>query len=140
MLQTDDEVNLTVPAAVPATKDWLKVLAGPEPSWRNAFVTSQSIVQDTSCIADSLRRILAPRAVQKLVIRLLGGQSNHVTYGAARSFGKHQPYFLTVDITYHASFSLINLTLFEERQRSVVPLQFKSQLYAPTHAPCSTTH
>jgi hypothetical protein len=29
-LQTGDEVNLTVPAAVPATEDWLKVLVGPE--------------------------------------------------------------------------------------------------------------
>ena len=139
MLRTGDEVRLTVPAAVPATEDWLKVLAGSELSWWHAFVTSQFIVQGSSYIANPLRRILAPRVGQQLVIQLLDGLPNHISiYGAARSFGKHQPDFLAVDITYDASSRLINLTLFEECQRSAVPLclQFRyqpSQPYAPIH-------
>jgi fatty acid synthase subunit alpha, fungi type len=139
VLQTGDEVKLTVPAAIPATEDWLKVLAGPELSWWHAFVTSKFIVQDTSYIANPLRRILAPRTGQKLIIRLLDGQPNHLSvYGAARSTGEHQPDFLAVDIEYDSSSRLINLTLFEERQGCAIPLylQFKyqpSQPYAPIH-------
>jgi hypothetical protein len=33
VLQTGDEVKITVPATVPATEDWLKVLADTEVSW-----------------------------------------------------------------------------------------------------------
>jgi fatty acid synthase subunit alpha, fungi type len=137
--QTGDEVKLSVPATVPATEDWLKVLAGPELSWWHAFVTSTFVVQDTSYVANPLRRILAPRTGQKLIIRLLDGQPNHLSiYGAARSFGGHQPDFLAIDIKYNHSSRLINVTLFEERQGSAVPLnlQFRyqpSQPYAPIH-------
>jgi fatty acid synthase subunit alpha len=54
------------------------------------------------------------------------------------SFDGNKPDFLAVDIKQDVSSPLINLTLFEECQRSVVPLylQFKyepSQPYAPIH-------
>ena len=139
VFQTGNEVKLTMPATVPATEDWLKVLAGPELNWWHAFITSKFVVQDTSYIANPLRRILAPRAGQRLIIRLLDGQPHRLSvYGATRSFGGHQLDFLAVDIKYDSSFRLINLTLFEERQGAAVPLnlQFKyqpSQPYAPIH-------
>lgn len=139
IFEGDDEVTLTLPTALPATGNWLRVLAGSELNWWHAFVQSEFVVQGTSYIANPLRRILAPRVGQKLVIRLLNGQPNHISiYGAARSFGEHQPDFLAVDINYDVSSHLINLTLFEERRRSAVPLHlhFKyepSQPFAPIH-------
>jgi Fatty acid synthase meander beta sheet domain len=51
-LQTGDGVNLTVPVAVPATEDWLKVLAGPELSWWHTFVIFMFLVQGTSYVAE----------------------------------------------------------------------------------------
>ena len=96
-------------------------------------------VSGASYIANSLRRILAPQVGQMLVIRLLDGQPNHTSiYGAACSFGEHQPDFLAVDIKYHVSSHLIKLTLSEERQGSAVPLHLlfrlmPSQPYAPIH-------
>jgi len=51
---------------------------------------------------------------------------------------KHQPDFLAVDIRYDVSSRLINLALFEERERVVVPLHLQSgyepsQPYALIH-------
>jgi hypothetical protein len=57
-------------------------------------------VQDTSYITNSLRRILAPRAGQKLVIQLLDGQSHHLPV---------------------CTLPLNSLALFEERQGAADP-------------------
>jgi len=139
ILESGAEVELTLSDVVPATDNWLQVLAGSELNWWHAFVQSEFVVQGTSYIANPLRRILSPRVGQRLVIHLLDGQPNHISiYGAARSFGEHQPDFLAVDIKYDVSSHLINLALFEERQGSAVPLhlQFRytpSQPYAPIH-------
>jgi fatty acid synthase subunit alpha len=133
------EVEFTLSGTMPTTEHWLQVLAGSELNWWHAFVQSEFVVQGTSYIANPLRRVLVPRDGQKLVIRLLDGHPNHISInGAARSFGENQPDFLAVDVKYDVSSRLINLTLFEECQRSVVPLylQFKyepSQPYAPIH-------
>ncbi len=134
-----DEVKLDVSAAVPPTEDWLRFLAGPELNWWHALVMSEFVVQGTSYIANPLRRILAPRPGQKLAVRMLDGQPNHISvHGDVRSFGEHQPDFLAVDIKYDASSRLINLTLFEERRGNAIPLQLQfkyepSQAYAPIH-------
>jgi fatty acid synthase subunit alpha len=100
----------------------------PELNWWHTFLTSEFVVQGTSYIANPLRRVLAPRPGQKLAVRMLDGQPNHISvHGAACSFGGHQPDFLAVDINYDASSRLIDLTLFEEQQGSTIPLhlQFK---------------
>ncbi len=139
VLRTSNEVRLTPPSLLPAAEHWLQVLAGSELNWWHAIVQSEFVVQGTSYIANPLRRVLVPRAGQKIIIRLLGDQPNHISiYGAARSFGEHQVDFLAVRIHYDVSSRLINLTLFEERQHDTVPLylQFKyepSQPYAPIH-------
>lgn len=135
----DDEVKLCVSAAVPPTEDWLRFLAGSELNWWHASVTSAFVVQGTSYITNPLRRVLAPRPGQTLTVRMLDGLPNHISvHGAAHSFGEHRPDFLAVDIKYDPSSRLINLTLFEERRGSAIPLhlQFKyepSQAYAPIH-------
>ena len=139
VIRTGNEVKLTPPLSLPAAEHWLQVLAGSELNWWHAIVRSEFVVQGTSYIANPLRRVLLPRAGQKIVIRLLGDQPNHISiHGAARSFGQHQPDFLAVDIRYDVSSRLINLTLFEDRQHDALPLylQFKyesSHPYAPIH-------
>ncbi len=138
-IRSDDEVTLRVSADVPPTEDWLRFFAGPELNWWHAFVSSEFVVQGTSYIANPIRRILAPRSGQKFVTRMLDGRPNHISvHDGARSFNAHQPGFLAVDIKYDASSRLINLTLFEERRGTTIPLhlQFKyepSQAYAPIH-------
>jgi fatty acid synthase subunit beta len=89
----------------------------------SSSVQSEFVVQGTSYITNPLRRVLVPRAGQKIVICLLGDQPNQFSIcSAARSFGQRQPDFLAVDIRYDTSSRLINLTLFEERQHDAVPL------------------
>ena len=86
-------------------------------------IRSEFVVQGTSYIANPLRRVLMPRAGQKIVICLLGDQPNQFSIcSAARSFGQRQPDFLAVNICYDTSSRLINLTLFKERQHDAVPL------------------
>ena len=129
VLWTGHEVKLTPPALLPAAEHWLQVLAGSELNWWHAIVYCTRHI----LYCQSLRRILIPRAGQKIVIHLLGDQPNQFSiYGAARSFGQRQPDFLTVDIRCVATSRLINLSLFEERQHDAVPLylQFK---YEPLH-------
>ena len=94
VLRTGDEVKLTPPVSLPSAEHWLQVLAGSELNWWHAIVRSEFVVQGTSYIANPLRRVLVPRAGQRIVIRLLGDQPNRFSiYGAARSFGEHQQIF-----------------------------------------------
>jgi len=76
VLRTGNEVKLTPPVSLPAADHWLQVLAGSELNWWHAIVRSEFVVQGTSYIANPLRRVLVPRAGQKIVICLLGDQSN----------------------------------------------------------------
>ncbi len=73
-----------------------------------------------------------------LVIRLLDGRPNHISiYGATCSFREHQPDFLAIDIKYHVSSHLINLTLSEERQGARYLFTFCSGLCHHSHMPPS---
>lgn len=76
VLRSGNEVKLTPPASLPAAEHWLQVLAGSELNWWHAIVRSEFVVQGTSYIANPLHRVLAPRAGQKIVIRLLDDQPN----------------------------------------------------------------
>ncbi|KAF5382044.1 hypothetical protein D9615_004428 [Tricholomella constricta] len=132
--ETQHAVIYEIGKTVPETSTWLETLAGPTLSWRRALVASPTIVQGTSYIDNPLRRILAPRAGQKVVVT-----STSVTfYGAARSYGPHKPDFKALELQYTASTQAIDVTLFEERQGVSVPLclQFHykpSSGYAPIH-------
>jgi fatty acid synthase subunit alpha, fungi type len=116
VLRTGGEAKLTPPISLPSAEHRLRALAVSELNWWHSIVRSEFVVQGTSYIANPLRRVLVPRAGQKIVIRFLGDQPN-----------QHQPDFLAADIRYDVSSRLINLTLFEERQHDAVPLylQFK---------------
>lgn len=103
------------------------------------LISSPTVVQGTSYVDNALRRILVPRAGQKVVVKYTGSLPLSVTvYGAARSYGEHVPIFKALSIVFNPETKLIDLTLFEERQDVPVPLslQFQycpSQGFAPIH-------
>lgn len=124
---------------MPDTSAWLETLSGAELSWLRALLTSKIIVQGTSYIENPLRRILAPRVGQKVVVKYSGSVPVSVGfYGSARSYGEHIPDFKAVEIVYSEKTKAIAVTMFEERTGSSIPLtlQFQytpSQGFAPIH-------
>lgn len=123
---------------LPDTSEWLETLAGRGLTWLRALIASKIIVQGTSYIDNPLRRVLAPRRGQKFVVRLNGSQPSVTVYGAARSCGEHLPGFKALEIIFNPKTSVINVTIFEERRESSIPLalQFRyypKQGFAPIH-------
>jgi fatty acid synthase subunit alpha len=124
---------------LPETESWFQALAGSELIWLSALISSPTVVQDNSYVDNALRRILVPRAGQKVVVKYAGSLPLSVTvYGAARFYGGHIPTFKALNIIFNPETKLINLTLFEERQDVAIPLslQFQycpSQGFAPIH-------
>ncbi|KAH8822971.1 fatty acid synthase [Flagelloscypha sp. PMI_526] len=131
-----EEVTFTVSAGqLPDKEEWLEMLAGSKLSWLRALVSSPTIVQGKAYIDNPIRRILAPRKGQKVII---AGERSITVYGSARSFGPHPSDFKAVEITYDASSKKIDLTLFEERRGSAIPLHLHfvyrpDQGFAPIH-------
>jgi fatty acid synthase subunit alpha, fungi type len=85
-------------------------------SLSSALISSPTVVQDTLYVNNALRRILVPRAGQKVVVKYVGSLPMSVTrtvYGAARSYGEHIPTFKALNIVFNPETKLINLTLFE---------------------------
>ena len=108
---------------LPETSAWLETLGGDKLNWIRALVTSNIIVQGTSYIDNPLRRILAPRAGQKIVVKHSGSTPTSITvYGAARSYGDHIQGFKALEIIYKKTTQGIDVTLFEERQGSSIQL------------------
>lgn len=129
--------NLT--ANLPDVNEWLETLAGPKLTWLRALLLTPTLVQGTSYVDNPMRRLLAPRAGQKVVVSSDGSVPSSLTiFGAARSYGKHDAAFKAVEITFTASSSTIGVTIFEERRGSSLPLQLQFQYkpsmgYAPIH-------
>ncbi|KAF9532470.1 fatty acid synthase [Crepidotus variabilis] len=132
-------VSYQVTSHVADHSGWLENLAGSELSWLRAFITSSIIVQGTSYINNPIRRLLVPRVGQKILVKYADSLPTSVTvYGAARSYGEHLPNFKAVEIVYSSKTKIIDLTMFEERTDSSIPLslQFEyepSQGFAPIH-------
>ncbi|KAJ7060332.1 hypothetical protein C8F01DRAFT_1220130 [Mycena amicta] len=108
---------------LPKTSVWLETLAGPELGWLRALTTSTTIVQGTSYIDNPIKRLLAPRTGQKIVVGY---------------HGEHKTAFKAVEIKYSPASNLIDVTIFEDRREVSVPLslqfQYKpSQGFAPIH-------
>ena len=126
--------NLTfhVPTPVPDTGVWLENLAGPHLSWLRALLTSSTIVRGSSYIDNPIRRLLAPRAGQKIVIRLQGSVPTGIdVFGAIRSYGPQKEDFKAVEINYTPGTKAIDITIFEERRGATVPLSMKFN-YVPS--------
>ncbi|KAI0046589.1 fatty acid synthase [Auriscalpium vulgare] len=137
--QEGEEIVISIGASVPEPSTWLEFLAGAELNWWRALLSSITVVQGSSYIDNPIRRLLTPRAGQKIVLHQIDGALDKITlYGAARSYGEHKPTFKAVEITYDASTRFIGVTLFEDRRNVSVPLslQFKyvpAQPWAPVH-------
>lgn len=124
---------------VPETSVWLETLAGSELGWLRALVGSATIVQGTSYVDNPVRRLLAPRPNQKVVVGYTGLAPSSVTiFGAARSYGEHDSNFKSVEIKFDNTSGAIGITLFEERREVSVPLFLQFQYkpasgFAPIH-------
>ena len=109
-------------------------MAGSELNWLFALISSPTVVQGTSYVDNALRRILVPRAGQKVVVKSAGTLPLSVAvYGAARSYGELVPTFKALSIVFNPETKLIDLTLFEERQDVAVPLSLQFQYYRNSH-------
>ncbi|KIJ66907.1 hypothetical protein HYDPIDRAFT_174219 [Hydnomerulius pinastri MD-312] len=130
--ESSTAITYKVGDELPDTSEWLEVLSGSELNWLKALLTSKTIVQGHAFIDNPLRRTLAPRRGQRVVVGLNDGVPASVTvYGAGRSHGAHKADFKAVEITYSAPSNLINVTFMEDRRDVSVPLylQFK---YVPS--------
>lgn len=126
--------NLTfhVPTLVPDTGIWLENLAGPHLSWLRALLTSSTIVRGLSYVDNPIRRLLAPRAGQKVVIHLQGATPTGIdVFGAIRSYGSQKVDFKAVEIKYAPGTKAIDITIFEERRGVAVPISMKFN-YVPS--------
>lgn len=133
------EVSYEVGDVLPETSAWLDNLGGNQLGWLRALLTSSTIVQGSSYVDNPIRRLLAPRVGQKVIVSGAASSPSRVAvYGAARSYGTHQPSFKAAEIVFNLKSQLIDITIFEERLDVSVPLslhfQYKpSQGYAPIH-------
>lgn len=127
-----NDLVFNVSEPVPEPSVWVENLAGPHLNWLRAILTSPTIVRGSSYVDNPLKRILTPRAGQKVVILTDGSVPTGLEiYGAIRSFGPQKPSFKAVEIKYTASSGVIDLTLFEDRRDVSVPLQLQFK-YIPS--------
>lgn len=127
-----DDLVFNVSEPVPETSVWLENLAGPRLSWLRAILTSPLIVRGTSYVDNPLRRLLTPRAGQKVIIHVDGTSPTGLEiFGATRSFGTQNPTFKAVEIKYTATSGAIDVTIFEERRNASVPLKLQYK-YVPS--------
>jgi fatty acid synthase subunit alpha len=117
-VEDGDKITYILGDSLPGTSVWLEALAGPKPGWLRALLTSPTIVQGTSYIDNPIRRLLAPRLGQKVVVL----PTSVEVYGAARSYGLHKEGFKAVEILYASSSGYIGVTIFEEHRNVSVPL------------------
>jgi len=138
-IQRINDVIYEVGKSLPCSNAWFETLGGAELTWLHALVTSRTILQGTSYIDNPIRRLLAPRSGQRVVVTYEHSSPASVTvFGAARSYGTQRPGFKAVEVQYSASTQLIDITIFEERREVTVPLYLQfvykpSQGYMPIH-------
>jgi len=131
-IKAKGSLTFHIPTPVPDTDLWLENLAGPHLSWLRALLTSSTIVRGSSYIDNPIRRLLAPRTGQKVVIHLEGATPTGVdVFGAIRSYGPQKEDFNAVKIRYTPGTGAIDITVFEERRGIAVPLSMKFN-YVPS--------
>jgi fatty acid synthase subunit beta len=97
-----------------------------------ALLTSSTIVRGSSYVNNPIRRLLAPRTGQKVVIHLEGASPIGIeVFGAIRSRGTQDEKFKAVEVEYTPDTKAIDITIFEERRGISVPLHMKFN-YVPS--------
>lgn len=130
--ESSTSITYNVGDVVPDTSEWLEAISGSGLNWLKALLTSKTICQGRAYIDNPLRRALAPRRRQRVVVDMEDDYPTSVTvYGAGRSYGAHKSGFKAVEITYTASSNLIDVTFLEDRQDASVPLFFQFK-YVPS--------
>ena len=125
-IKAKGSLTFNVPTSVPDTGVWLENLAGPHLSWLRALLTSSTIVRGSSYVDNPIRRLLAPRTGQKVVIRLQGATPIGIdVFGAIRYDGPQKEDFKAVEINYTPGNKAIDITIFEERHGVTVPLSMR---------------
>ncbi|KIY43927.1 fatty acid synthase [Fistulina hepatica ATCC 64428] len=122
----NDATTYTIDEKLPGGERWISMLAGPKLSWLRALLTAPTLVRAGEYGANPLPRILAPRAGQRVVVKRDSATGIPVSlqaYGAARSFGVHNPAFQALDISFDSQTKDISITMFEERTGAAVPLR-----------------
>ena len=113
------------PSPVPDTGLWLDNLASPHLSWLRVL-TSSTIVRGSSCVDNPIRRLLAPRNGQKVLVHLKGAIPTGVeVFGSIRSYRTQKADFKAVQIKYTPGTKVLNITVFEERRGAAIPLSMK---------------
>lgn len=131
-IKAKGSLTFHVPTSVPDTGLWLENLAGPHLSWLRALLTSSTIVRGSSYVDNPIRRLLAPRTGQKIIIRLEGATPIGIDiFGAMRSHGTQKEDFKAVEINYTPGTKAIDITIFEERRGVAVPLSMQF-IYIPS--------
>ena len=131
-IKTKGCLTFYVPSSVPDTTLWLENIAGPHLSWLRALLTSNTIVRGTSYVDNPIRRLLVPRAGQKVVIHLEGATPIGIeAFSTIRSHETQRKDFKAVEIRYTPSTKAIDITVFEERGGVSVPLYMKFN-YVPS--------
>jgi fatty acid synthase subunit beta len=117
---------------IPSTDDWLEFIAGPQPSWLRALLTSRTIVQGNSFIDNPMRRIFAPRPLQEVVIvRSESGPSEVKIFGSPRSKERQVKQFLCVTAVFDTATERISVRLYEDNRGKSLPLEF-TFTYSPS--------
>ncbi|PWN49564.1 fatty acid synthase [Violaceomyces palustris] len=112
---------------LPALRDWLETIAGARTSWLRALVCSATVVRGRSIIANPISNLLAPRKYQTVeaVFSPSGEPLSLTAYGGARSFGRHEDSFKSVEIIKDLDSSSIDVVVFEERLGESIPLKLR---------------
>jgi fatty acid synthase subunit alpha len=136
--KTATGITYTLGKAIPDTSTWLEALAGPQLGWLRALLTLKTIVQGTSYVDNPIRRLLAPRPEQRVVIETSGSTTSVAVYSSAHSHGDLKPAFKAVEIIYESASKMINVMVYEHRRDISVPLylqfEFKPSMgSAPIH-------
>ena len=131
-IKAEGSLTFHVPTPVPDAGLWLENLAGPHLSWLRALLTSTTIVRGSSYVDNPIRRLLAPRTGQKVVIHLEGSTPTGIeVFGSIRSHGPQKGEFKAVEVRYTPKTKAIDITVFEERRGIAVPLSMEFK-YVPS--------
>lgn len=126
-------LNFVIEAIPSDINAWFGLLSGPHVGWLSALLHSAHFVQGSLFIDNPIRRLLTPRIGQKFTVEYVDGKPISLqVYGGIRdnaNFGS----FKAIEILYNSTNKIIQVTLFESRRGSSIPLQLQFNHVNPGH-------